>query len=255
MDEFVYWAHPTAVGIRVEEVSGGDGYSPKAWLPMAKQIFAENGKDGYREVIHTDSGAPLLEGSAQRISVSHATGLLVVAMLPPVPGTDPESFSLRTALGVDVEKKDRKQVVRIRDKFLSDRELRMIPADDIEKNILAWTVKEAVFKALLSEGVDFRRDIRIERLPEIAEFPLDKKRTGRVLATRTGSLDNTESSADSDNIVNHGTSVNSSDSENSGNSEKNTFKEQAGQKEIVLDLFSYRSDDHIVTLAYSKLRN
>ena len=225
MDEFIYWAHPTAVGIRVEEVSGGTDRHQKAWLPMAKQIFAENGKNGmYREVTHSDSGAPLLADSEQRISVTHTPGLLAVAMLPKVPGADLNRFSLRTALGIDAEHKNREQVLKIRGKFLSEKELTMIPDDDVEKNILAWTVKEAVFKAILSEGVDFIRDIRIESLPEIAGYPLEKKRTGRAVATRSGSTDNAE---------------------------KVSFKEQADGEEVVLDIFSYRSEDHIVTLAYS----
>lgn len=223
MEEFVYWAHPTAVGIRVEEVSGGGGRSPKAWLPMARQIFAENGKNGvYREIYHTESGAPLLEDSTQRISVSHAPGLLVVAMLPSTPEADLEKFSLRTALGVDTERKDRSQVVKIREKFLSDEELAMIPADDIELNILAWTAKEAIFKAILSEGVDFRKDIRIESLPELADYPLQKKPAGHAIATRhTADRNGTE------------------DSEN------------RKPETIRLELFAYRSDDHIVCLAYS----
>lgn len=220
MEEFVYWAHPTAVGINVEEVSGGEGRSAKAWLPMAKQIFSENGKGGvYREIDHTESGAPLLEGSTQRISISHAPGLLVVAMLPSTPEADLEQFSLRTCLGVDTERKDRSQVLKIRDRFLSERELEMIPADDVEANILAWTVKEAVFKALLSEGIDYRQAIRIERMPGLAAFPLEKTETGRVSATRPAS---------------------DSDKDRSGESE-----------EVELELFAYRSDDHIVSLAYS----
>ncbi len=223
MEEFVYWAHPTTVGINVEEVSGGEGRSAKVWLPMAKQIFAENDKEGnYREIIHTESGAPLLGDSARRISVSHAPGLLVVAMLPPTPETDLEKFSISTALGVDTERRDRAQVLKIRDRFLSEEEASMIPKDDVEINILAWTVKEAVFKALLSEGVDFRRDIRIERLPELADYPLQKKRTGHVSAIRSGS---------------------------------DTLKGQdssSSEEKVELELFAYRSDDHIVCLAYSK---
>lgn len=222
MEEFVYWAHPTAVGIRVEEVSGGEGYSAKAWLPMAKQIFSENGKDGiYREIVHMDSGAPLLENSTQRISISHAPGLLTVAFLPSTPDENLEEFSLRTALGIDTERCDRTQVLKIRDRFLSKEELEMVPKDDVEANIIAWTAKEAVFKALLSEGVDFREAIVIEELPELAEFPLEKKRPGHVIARRPGSAP---------------------DKDQANKSETNT---------VEFELYSYRSDDHIVTLAYS----
>lgn len=219
-EEFIYWAHPTAAGIRVEEVSGGEGRSPKARLPMAKQIFSENGKGGiYREIIHTEEGRPLLDGSSQRISVSHAPGLLAVAMLPDTPEADLEQFSLRTCLGIDTERRNRYQVLRIRDRFLSSEESAMIPGDDVEANVLAWTIKEAVFKALLSEGIDFRKAIRIETMPELADFPLEKKRPGRVSAMRPAT---------------------SSDKDRSEPEQK-----------VELDLYSYRSDDYIVTIAYS----
>lgn len=220
MEEFIYWGHPTSVGIRVEEVSGGEGQSPKTWLPMAKQIFAENGKDGtYREICHTDNGAPLLADSPQRISVSHTPGILVVAMLPATPEANLVEFSLRTCMGIDTERQDRAQVLKIRNRFLSEKELELIPADDVEANILAWTAKEAVFKALLSEGIDFRKAIRIEEMPEIAEFPVEKKRTGRVSATRPASDAN---------------------------------KDRPGHpEEVELELFAYRSEDYIVCLAYS----
>ena len=33
-------------------------------------------------------------------------------------------------------------------------------------NIQAWTAKEAVYKAAMSEGIDFRKEIQIKRLPK-----------------------------------------------------------------------------------------
>lgn len=212
MEEFVYWNHPTAPGIKVAEVSGGTGAPAKAWESMARQIFCENGADGWCEIIHSDEGAPLMENSDQRISVTHTRGLLAVAMLPPVREADLTQFSLRTAMGIDAEREDRDQAARLRERFLSDDECAMISADDIPGNILAWTVKEAVFKAMLSQGVEFRRDIIIKSLPEVAAMPLDDATRGKAVGVRRN-----------------------------GDTEER----------VEFDLFSYRSEGCIVTLAYS----
>lgn len=181
--EFIYWRHPTPAGIKVEEVCGAEQYPQKVWVDMALQIWSENGKDGYRDIDHFPSGAPFIDGEQCRISISHADHFLAVATLPRTPEVDLEKFSPRTAMGIDAEKADRKQVLKIRTKFLSDKELEMIAEDDVEQNILAWTIKEATYKAALTEGLDFRNAISIEKLPqlkEIAGFEKDNSSLGQA---------------------------------------------------------------------------
>lgn len=163
--EFIYWRHPSVPGIKIEEVCGGEDKKGKVWREMAMQVYCENGKDGYREVGHYRNGAPFLYGEESRISVSHTEGMLVVATLPSTPEIDLAEFSLRAAMGVDVERPDRSQVLRIREKFLSEEERKMIPAEEVLPNIMAWTAKEACYKAVLGATPDFARDIRIEQMP------------------------------------------------------------------------------------------
>ena len=139
--------------------------SGKIWIEMAKQIYCENGADGYREMGHFPNGAPFLFGSTSRISLTHAGHLLAVATLPKTPEADLSVFSPRTAMGIDAESLGREQVIRVREKFLNDSELAMIPDDDAEANIIAWTCKEALYKAGMTESVDFRKDIEIKKLP------------------------------------------------------------------------------------------
>lgn len=170
MEEFVYWRHPTPAGIKVEEISGGEGRSARVWEAMARQIYCENGKDDYRQLDHFDCGAPYLEGEDTRISITHCKGLMAVATLPRTPEADLSQFNTRTAMGIDAETEDRGQVLKVREKFLSDAELDMIPADDVERNIQAWTAKEALLKAGMDRGVDIRVGLVIETLPEIGEI-------------------------------------------------------------------------------------
>lgn len=166
-NEFIYWRHPTPVGIKVEEVSGMEEKSGKLWREMALQIYCENGIDGFREIGHFGNGAPFLFGETSRISLTHTARLLAVATLPKTPEADLSKFSPRTALGIDAEHLGRSQVLKVRDKFLSDKEKDMVKENDLEANIIAWTAKEALYKAAMTEGLDFRNAISIEALPEI----------------------------------------------------------------------------------------
>lgn len=165
-EEFVYWRHKTPVGIKVEEVCGGCRYKGRVWEDMARQIYCENGRETFREIGHYADGAPFLFGEDTRISLSHCEGLFVVATLPPTPEVDLSEFSRRACLGIDAEQSDRVQVLKLRERFLSPRELAMIDAEAVRANITAWTIKEAAYKAAMQPGLDLRTDIRIEEMPE-----------------------------------------------------------------------------------------
>lgn len=165
--EFIYWRHHTLPGIKVEEVCGGEDRSLKLWIEMAYQVYSENGKEGYRELGHFRNGAPFLVGEIGRISITHTGRFLAVATLPDTPEVDLSVFSERAALGIDAERADREQTLRVREKFLSNQELQMVDKDDVKMNVMAWTAKEALYKAAMQEGLDFKNDIRILSLPKI----------------------------------------------------------------------------------------
>lgn len=165
--ECIYWPHPTPVGIKVEEISGMENRNGEIWRRMALQVYCENGKDGFREIGHFANGAPFLFGQTSRISVTHTGHLLAVATLPKTPEANLSEFSPRTAMGIDAERLDRQQVLRVRERFLSEKELGMIPSGNLESHIIAWTAKEAAYKAAMTEGLDFRNDITLLHLPEI----------------------------------------------------------------------------------------
>ncbi|MDE6018442.1 MAG: 4'-phosphopantetheinyl transferase superfamily protein [Muribaculaceae bacterium] len=177
MDEFVYERIVAPCGIAIEEIYGAEEKTAKVWKLFAMQIFSEANGD-YREIMHLDNGAPVLDGIAQRISISHTSHFLAVASIPKTPDINTEDFNMRTAIGVDIEKADRSQVIKIREKFLTQDEMSLLPAvnDDPEEMtqemissfILAWTCKEAMYKAAMGEAKDWRNDYRILSLPKIA---------------------------------------------------------------------------------------
>lgn len=164
-NEFIYWRHPSVPGIKVEEVSGGDGHKGELWRQMARQVYSENGKEAYREIGHFNNGAPFLNGDSARISITHCKGLFAVATLPPTPEVELSRFSPRAAMGIDAERADRSQVLNLRERFLSSAELEMIDPEDVQANVLAWTIKEAAYKAALTPGLDFRSQIIIRKMP------------------------------------------------------------------------------------------
>lgn len=211
MDEFVYWRHLLPHGIKIEEISGCDAKSGDVWRTLAYQVYGENGKEGFRAISHTGNGAPLLEEEDSRISITHTDHLLAVATLPKTPEADLLRFEPRTALGIDAERRDRSQVQALRSRFLSEREMELVPESSLDATLMAWTAKEALYKAALTPGLDWRSQLRILSLPALqTEFPLK------------GSL-------------------------------------PLGEAEILLQdevairmsLFSYVSDDYIITVAFS----
>lgn len=213
--EFIYWRHHTLPGIKVEEVCGGEDKPFPLWLEMAYQVYCENGKDGYREIGHYRDGSPFLAGDCSRISITHAGRFLAIATLPPTPEVELGVWSERAALGIDAERMDRTQVLKIRDKFLSAEEQAMIPADDVAMNVLAWTAKEALFKGAKEEGVDFRGQIFIDSLPTLGPATAQYRETD-FPDLRTGSA----------RVV-------------------------IGDETRHFMLYSYESEGNIVTLAYS----
>ncbi|MCH5235898.1 MAG: 4-phosphopantetheinyl transferase family protein [Muribaculaceae bacterium] len=170
-DEFVTWHHKTFVGIKVDEVFGMDSKSGKVWTELARQIFCEQGEN-YRVIEHFENGEPYLEGYPGRISITHTSHLFAVAMLPKTPEVNLNGFNPRAAMGIDAEPLDRTQVLKVRNKFLSKEEQELIPEDDVKSNILAWTSKEALYKAALIPGLDFSQDILIKKLPELQKDPV-----------------------------------------------------------------------------------
>lgn len=170
-NEFITWHHKTPVGIKVDEVFGMDSKKGKVWIEMAKQIFSEQGEPYYRVIEHYSNGAPFIEGLNARISISHTDHFFVAAFLPKTPEINLETYSPRAAMGIDAERSDREQVLKIRERFLSEDELELISKEDLTSNILAWTAKESLYKAALTPGLDFKNAIQIKSLPFLDPNP------------------------------------------------------------------------------------
>ncbi|MHB8261913.1 MAG: 4'-phosphopantetheinyl transferase family protein [Bacteroidia bacterium] len=101
------------------------------------------------EILYKESGKPYLPISVN-ISISHSYDWLAVLF----------SFN-GTEIGVDIEKV-RDKILNIKDKFLSLKELEALKDASLEKHIVYWCVKEAVYKAFGKVGLIFEEQIQIE---------------------------------------------------------------------------------------------
>lgn len=177
MSDFIYEKEKAPCGVAVERIYGADEKSAKVWKLFAMQIFSESEGD-YRSIEHFENGAPVLDGIPQRISVSHTSHFLVVASLPKTPDNDLSEINPRTAMGIDIERADRGQAVKVADKFLTEKERSLLPEvknpedaskEEIEPYVLAWTCKEALYKSIMGVAPDWKEDYRIEIMPKIAD--------------------------------------------------------------------------------------
>ena len=99
---------------------------------------------------HDQQGAPFIEGEKVNISISHTMHLVAVAL------------NDNNVIGLDAERLDRQQVLRVRNKFLNASEQQFIKPDDLAAHVIAWTAKEAVIKAERNSAIDWTEGIRLE---------------------------------------------------------------------------------------------
>lgn len=101
---------------------------------------------------HRDSGVPYLVGREDiSLSVSHSRDYAAVA------------FSSERTIGVDIEQW-REQLLRVAPRVLSESEMAVYGVSS-DLLLRAWTMKEALYKAALTPGLDFRRDITLPSHP------------------------------------------------------------------------------------------
>lgn len=95
-------------------------------------------------IAYLPSGKPYLKDDKRHITISHTRGYAAVA----ISETNP--------IGLDIEQRTDK-VCRVQHKFLSPEEKSLLPSEkkNIEALLIIWTAKEAMFKLVDKEGIDF----------------------------------------------------------------------------------------------------
>jgi 4'-phosphopantetheinyl transferase len=108
------------------------------------------------DISYTETGKPYLLKSPKYISISHTNNYaaLVVSNFP--------------LIGIDIEEPS-PRVLRIKNRFMHQNELYRVQTsqqDETLSVLLHWCIKEAVFKAIPDEHVEFKQDILVINFPE-----------------------------------------------------------------------------------------
>lgn len=100
-------------------------------------------------IFYTDSGKPFLQKSCYNIGISHSGVWIVVAAHPAL------------QIGVDIECPTDK-IQKLYKRFLSEREQADLSnGTNIKQLQIAWSAKEALYKIIGQEAVDFATQLRI----------------------------------------------------------------------------------------------
>ncbi|MDD2960485.1 MAG: 4'-phosphopantetheinyl transferase superfamily protein [Muribaculaceae bacterium] len=115
---------------------------------LAVRLLIASITNGNFNLSYTQQGAPILENLNSAISITHATGIAAIAI------------SSNKNIGIDIEKNGR-NTIKLRYKFLNSNELESIAETDIGTNLSAWTAKEALFKAIPENEIDFAKHLHL----------------------------------------------------------------------------------------------
>ena len=96
-------------------------------------------------IVYDENRKPSLKYGSEKISISHSKDRVVILI------------SQSVEVGIDVEYVGEK-ILRIKEKFLRDRELEFA-GEDLVKGTIYWCAKESLYKFYGERGLDFRKNL------------------------------------------------------------------------------------------------
>ncbi|WP_108822947.1 4'-phosphopantetheinyl transferase family protein [Dysgonomonas sp. Marseille-P4361] len=111
---------------------------------LLKELIGEE-----KEVYYTNSGKPFLMDKSFHISVSHTKGYVAVAV------------NKEKEIGLDIEQISEK-IKRVQSRIVSDKEY-IDPQNEFIHLLLHWSAKEAMFKFIDREGVNFLENLFVDK--------------------------------------------------------------------------------------------
>jgi len=132
---------------------------------LATRVLLNVVLDDEKKIAYFPSGAPYLTDKSFNISIAH-TGIYVTIILHPT-----------KKVGIDIEKISDK-AVRVKHKFLSEDEINFVENSSEKTHLtLLWCAKEALYKIIDNEIIDFVADLRV--------VPFQPYLEGEIQATET----------------------------------------------------------------------
>ena len=101
------------------------------------------------QLTHQENGAPKLNKNIN-LSITHSMNYVAIAVS-------------KQNIGIDIEQLSNK-VIRVRNKFLSELEQQALPLTDLTANTVAWTAKEALYKAAHIDGIALANGLCIDAM-------------------------------------------------------------------------------------------
>lgn len=162
----------------VQQLSRGDEYTAlipefkaekrkKEWL--AVRVLLRHLLQEEKEIAYSPQGKPYFADGSMHLSISHSASFVALALHPTKNiGLDIEEFSPR--------------LQKVRSKFMSPLEEQQLDADqELLHLLLHWSAKEAVFKAMEQEGVDFKQHLYVQpfvpKLNTVDSFELTESKS------------------------------------------------------------------------------
>lgn len=111
---------------------------------LIKKLLGEE-----KRIVYNNNGKPSFTDDSYYISISHTQEYIAVALNKERP------------IGVDIELISEK-IKRVQSRIISDKEY-IDKENELIHLLLHWSAKEAIFKFIDSEGVDFRKHLIVEK--------------------------------------------------------------------------------------------
>lgn len=135
----------------------------REWLAARVLLKELLGKE--RWIAYRPSGAPFLPDTGLHISISHTKGYVAVML------------SLEPNTGIDIEH-IANRILKVKHKFLSEEEISHIdPRHEREHLLIHWCAKEALFKMIGRDEVDFIEHLHVH--------PFAYNENGRLTVSET----------------------------------------------------------------------
>ena len=101
------------------------------------------------DLSYSKDGAPQLN-TGTNISISHCMGYSTILISEKKCGIDIETY--------------RNNILNIKDKFINDKDVKQIDSSSVNDLILIWCLKESVYKAEKTTGLNFKNEMFVESI-------------------------------------------------------------------------------------------
>ena len=146
------------------------------WRRMARTLIDSRAL----KVEYTAEGAPkITDFPYSQISVSHCKDAVVVV-------------ASQQCCGVDIERRDR-DFSRVASRYITDQEWSLSGEGEQERNLfmaVVWCAKECLYKMYGHAGIDFRRDVEIEKIDIAARSVVGRLEQHKGVEMQIELLDN-----------------------------------------------------------------